>query len=215
MNAPETAARPAGWPERLAPLGAVIFAAWLLVGFLMSEDSGDGAAELIAYAKDNETNNLVLQILALVTPILMGWFVAALAHRMRDLPDLMPRALTLIGGTLFIAFFTTAMTLWSAPLFDEDELTTAAAEAYLAFDDVGWVLLGTSGISIGIMIIGVSLAALRMQWVPGWLGLLSLVLGVASFGTVAFLGLFAWIAWLLGAGGLMLWAGFRATPRTI
>jgi len=63
------------------------------------------------------------------------------------------------------------LTLWAAPLLSSDELTSAGAEAYLAFDDAGWVLLGLGGISIGMMIIGVSLAALDHGRIPkcaGW-----------------------------------------------
>ena len=85
--------------------------------------------------------------------------------------------LTVIGGTLFVAFFAVGMTLWSAPLLSPDELTDAGAEAYLGFDDVGWVLLALSGISIGVMIIGVSLAALELGTVPRWAGWVSLALG--------------------------------------
>ena len=150
-----------------------------------------------------------LLFLALATPILIGFFVAVLAAKLRPLDDPVPRALTVLGGTGFIVFFTTAMTFWSAPLLENDEITTAAAESYLLFDDFGWVLLGASGICAGLMIIGVSLAAMRLRWGPPWLAWVSLVLGVLSFGTIAFLGMFAWIAWFILAGALMLWRGER------
>ncbi len=211
MSVPETTAPPRnrGWLERIAPVGPIVFAAWLLIGFLASDDSGDSADEVIAYAKANEVEIGALLFLALATPVLIGFFVAVLAAKLRPLDDPVPRALTVLGGTGFIVFFTTAMTFWSAPLLENDEITTAAAESYLLFDDFGWVLLGASGICAGLMIIGVSLAAMRLRWGPPWLAWVSLVLGVLSFGTIAFLGMFAWIAWFILAGALMLWRGER------
>ena len=104
------------------------------------------------------------------------------------------------------------LTLWAAPLLSGDELTTAGAEGYLAFDDAGWVLLGLSGISIGTMIIGVSLAALELGLVPKWAGWLSLVLGVVSLATIVAIGLFAWALWLLLAGLFLLFARDRFVP---
>ena len=219
MTAPDTTSRgPAerrGWPwlERLGALGAIVFAVWLAISFFTSPDTGDTAAEVLASAKDDDTANTVAQLLALLAPVLIGLFVASLVARMYALEDLLPRALTLIGGTLFIAFFTVAITIWTAPLIESEEMSTPQAEAYLAFDDVGWVLLGAAGVAAGVMIIGASLAALRLRWVPTWLGWLSIALGVVAFFTVALIGLFAWVIWFLVAGALLLWRGGSGAPR--
>lgn len=211
MSAPETAAarRRSGWFERIAPAGPIIFGLWLLITFLASEDSGDTAEELIAYAADDETALHSLAFLALATPLLIGPFVAALAGKMARLENQMPRALTLLGGTGFIVLFVTAMLFWSTPLLDTGDLSTAAAESYLAYDDFGWVMLGTSGVCAGLLIIGTSLAAMQLGWAPAWISWVGVALGVASFATVAFLGMFAWLAWFIAAGALLLWRGDR------
>ena len=198
-----------GWLERFAPLGAIVFGVWLAIAFLMSPDNGETSESVLRSARDHEGENIVAQILALAAPILIGWFLAGLLARMRPLADSLARTLTLVGGTLFVAFFSVAITLWTAPLLDHDSLSATQAEAYLAFDDVGWVLLGTAGVAAGVMIIGASLAALRLGWGPRWLGIVSLLLGVASFATIAFVGMFAWIAWLIVAGVLLLVWGDR------
>jgi hypothetical protein len=198
-----------GWLERIAPLGPIIFALWLLIGFLVSGDTGDTTEEVIAYADDNQGELGALLFLGLATPILIGFFLAALTERMRPLADLMPRALTLIGGTGFIVFFVITALIWSSPLLDTDDLTESSAQAYLLYDDVGWFSLGVAGICAGLLIIGVSLAALRLRWGPPWLAWVSVALGIASFATVAFLGMFAWIAWFIAAGALLLWRGDR------
>lgn len=197
-----------GWLHTLGAIGAILVALAIVISFFTSSDSGDTAEELIAYAEDSSTEIWFLQILALAAPFLIGLFVASLWVRLRAASDAF-RALTLIGGTLFVAFFSTGMTLWAAPLLSADEMTEAGAEAYLAFDDMGWVLLALSGISIGVMIIGVSLAALEQRWLPAWAGWLSLALGVVSFGTMVAVGIFGWTVWLAAAGIFLLLRGDR------
>ncbi len=198
MNTTETTPSQGGLLGRFAPLGGLIFAIWLLVGFLMSSDYEDTAQSVIAYADGEQTQLIAMQVLALVTPLLLGWFLYGLLVRLPVVEGTL-RALTVIGGTLFITFFTIAFTLWFAPLLDES-LTEVGAEAYLAFDDVGWVLLGASGIAAGVMILAVSAIALRHRLVPAWAGWLSVALGVLSLATVMFVGMFAWIAWFIVTG---------------
>ena len=211
MHVANTRPSRAGWMHTLGAIGAILLPLAILFSFFTSDDSGDTAAELIAYAKDHTTDAWVLQIIALTARFLIGAFVASLRVRLRA-ASAAYQALTVIGGTLFVAFLGVGLTLWAAPLLSPDELTTAGADAYLAFDDVGWVLLGMGGISIGAMIIGVSLAALELGLVPKWAGWLSVLLGVVSFATIVAVGIFAWAAWLLAAGLFLLLARDRAVP---
>ena len=198
----------AGWIHVLGAIGAVLVPLAILYSFVTSSDSGDTAAELIAYAKDNASDVWVLQLIALAAPLLIGLFVASLSVRLRAANEAY-RTMTVIGGTLFVAFLSVGLTLWAAPLLSSDELTTAGADAYLAFDDAGWVLLGLGGVSIGVMIIAVSLAALDLGLVPAWAGWLSLALGVVSLATIVAIGVFAWTIWLLAAGLFLLLQGRR------
>jgi hypothetical protein len=203
--------RRVGWVHAIGAIGAILIPLALVFSFFTSQDTGDTGAELIAYAKDNPMDVWILQIIALAAPFLIGAFVASLRVRLRAANEAY-QALTVIGGTLFIAFLGVGLTLWAAPLLSSDELTTAGAEAYLAFDDAGWVLLGMGGISIGAMIIGVSLAALDLGLIPKWAGWVSLLLGVVSLATIAAVGIFAWAVWLLAAGVYVLLGRDRVVP---
>ena len=154
----------------LGSVGAIAIPLAILFSFFTSDDDyEDTAAGLIGYAKGHESDIWLQQIVALAAPLLIGLFLASLWGRLRGSTEAY-RVLTVIGGTLFVAFFAVGITLWSAPLLSPDEPTDAGAEAYLGFDDVGWVLLALSGISIGVMIVGVSLAALELGIVPRWAG---------------------------------------------
>jgi hypothetical protein len=192
-------------------LGAILLPAALLISFFTSSDTGDTGAELIAYVDDNTTEIWWLQLTALAAPILIGLFVVSLWSRLRDSREVY-RAMTVLGGTLFIAFFSTALTIWAAPLIDDDSLTPAGAEGYLMFDDAGWVLLGLAGISIAVLIVGASLAALEHGWVPKWAGWVGVLLGIVSLGTVVAVGIFAWSIWLIAAGVYLL---LEKRPATV
>ena len=211
MDSAQSESGRAGWIHTLGAIGAILLPLALLYSFFTSDDSGDTSAELIAYAEDNSTDLWLTQIVALLLPLLIGCFVASLWVRLRPASEAY-RALTVIGGTLFIAFLSTGLTLWSTPLLSSDELTKAGADAYLTFDDAGWVLLALGGISIGVMIIGVSLAALERGWVPKWAGWVSLALGVLSLATIVGFGLLAWAIWLLAAGCFMLFGRNPVAP---
>jgi len=200
-----------GWLHKLGAIGAIVVPVGLMISFFTSDDSGDTGAELIAYAEDHATEVWLLQIVALVAPLLIGLFVASLWVRLRAAHETF-RALTAIGGTLFIAFLSVGLTLWAAPLLSSDELTTAGAEAYLAYDDAGWVLLGLGGISIATMIIGVSFAALDLGLLPKWAAWVSLALGVVSLATIAAVGIFAWSIWLIAAGAFLLFGREHVGP---
>ena len=214
VNREESTHSRSGWLNLLGGIGAIVIPLAILFSFFTADDDyEDTAAGLIGYAKAHQSDIWLQQIVALAAPLLISLFLASLWGRLRGSTEAY-RVLTVIGGTLFVAFFAMGMTLWSAPLLSPDELRAAAAAAYLGYDDVGWVLLALGGISIGVMIIGVSLAALELAIVPRWVGWLSLVLGVISFATMAAIGIFAWTIWLVAAGFFVLLTRERTAQVT-
>jgi hypothetical protein len=204
-----TSYRPS-WLERFAPLGGIVFAVWVLVGFFTSDDYEDTPQSIVAYADADETNIYLMAVLGLATPLLMGWFVAGLAARLRAAEPIY-RTLVVVGGTVFISLITVGITIWSAPLID-DTLSEDTASTYLLLDDFGWVIIGTAGVAMGVLIIAASLAALRLGWVPAWLGWVSVAFGVVAFASVAAIGLFAWLAWVIVAGVLMVIRPGQSAP---
>lgn len=207
MSAPVSTPYRSPLLERLAPLAGIVFAVWILIGFFTSDDYGDTPASVVEYAEGDPFNLWLMAVLGMATPALMGWFVAGLASRI-PMTEGFLRAAVVVGGTAFTALITVGFLIWTAPLLD-DSLDESTASVYLALDDFGWVTIGTAGVAMGVMIIAASLAALRLRWVPAWAGWLSLALGVVAFASVAAVGLFAWLAWLIAAGVLLLLRGDR------
>jgi hypothetical protein len=221
VNTLEDPARVPGlsWLERWSPLGGLLFVAVTLFSFLSpsGDGPGDTAEEVVTYANEKSGWNDLALISALISLILLGWFVSGLYARLRRVEAGGWSVMALVGGVAFSVLFFTAITIWTAPLTELDNetasLQTAQAETYLAIDDVGWVLLGGSGIGAGLMIIAASLVALRARSVPAWAGWIGVALGVISLATIAFVGIFAWLAWLLIASVGMLIPSVRPTTR--
>jgi hypothetical protein len=196
------------WLERWSPFAGLLFVAgWIFTFISLGDDSGDTAAELVRYAEDRQGRLIAAQIVVLLFVVVLSWFVAGLAARVRRIAGATETMVVAIAGAAFAVLNVVALTVWFAPLLDlESDSARAAiqAEAYLMFDDFGWVLLGASGVAAGVMAITASLAALRSASVPTWLGALGILAGVVSLATVAFVGIFAWLAWILVASIVLL-----------
>jgi hypothetical protein len=197
-----------GWTRLVAPLGGLGLVAGLITLFVSpaGDDSGETPAEVVAYASSHERWNLAILLYALASIVLGGVFVAGLHARLRSVATETESALVLLGGIAFTLCFALCWIIWIAPLADmpsDQARSLAQAEAYLGYDDVGWVVFGAAGIGAALMAVPASLAAIRAG-LPVWLGWLGVALGVASLASVAFLGLFAWMAWVAVASVVLL-----------
>jgi hypothetical protein len=201
--------------ERWSPLGGILFVVGMIVVLVgVSGDTGDTAASVVEYAEDESGWIDFWQFFALLSLLLLGWFVGGLYSRLRRREAHTESALALIGGVGFSVLLFVAFTIWNAPLMELDDevndIQTTQAETYLAIEDVGWVTLGGAGVAAGLMIIAASVAALRGRWLPAWAGWVGVALGAVALATVAFVGIFAWLAWIVIASVLMLVRSMRA-----
>jgi hypothetical protein len=185
------------------------------------DETGATVSEVTAFADSHEGWSAIVLVFALVSLLLLSTFVGGVYQLVRKLGTSTDSAMTLIGGVLLMVLFFVALNIWAAPLVDVEGDKAAAAVTYLVIDDIGWMMLAGAGVGAGIMAIAASLAAMRVGLVPKWAGWLGVVLGVAAFATVAFLGLFAWLAWIGLASVTMLLTQRRVTstvepvrPRT-
>jgi hypothetical protein len=204
------------WLERWSPIAGIVFvASGVALAFTPAGDgAGESPAEVVAFADDNQGWLELSLLFALLSLLLLGWFVSGLFTFVRELGHRIEAVLVVVGGLLLTLLFFMAITIWSATLVDlgEDETTKLDhASTYLAIDDVGWVALGGAGVGAGLMAIAASLAALRAAAVPAWAAWLGVALGIASLATIAFFGLFAWLAWIVLASIVLLRAERRPT----
>lgn len=195
-----------GWSERWSPLGGLAFVIGMIVVFALNPDSGETPADIIQAAKDKETAYGYMAIFTLVSIPLLLWFISGLYARVQRLQSHTAPALVLAGGTGFTLLFFVSFEIFAAPFLDFPGKAdpTAAANAYLLIDDIGWVTLGGAGVSFALMAVAASIAALKSRALPTWLGWLSLLVGLAAAATITFFGIFAWMAWILVASILLL-----------
>ena len=154
-----TAATPAPGRGRLirwSPLGGLVYVIGLVVLFLTpaGDEPGDTAAEVVSNAEANENWYGALAIFGLVGLLLMAWFVAGLAVRLRDAGARDEGTVAFAGGTAFTILSFMALNIFISPLFsiteeDTQDAKLSAATTFLNVDDIGWVALGGAGSAPG------------------------------------------------------------------
>jgi hypothetical protein len=208
LDFPGTTVRPRAWTRFLPPFGGLALVGGLIALFLTpaGEDSGETAAEVVRYATDKEGWLVATALFGLASLLLSGGFVSGLHARLRAVLTPAESTLVLVGGVVFALCFMLSWVVWTATLVDlpsDPARALAQAETYLAIDDIGWFLLGASGVGAALMAVPASLAAVRAG-LPAWLGWIGVALGIASLATVTFVGIFAWMAWIAGASIVLL-----------
>jgi len=196
------------WARLLPPLAGIVLVAGLVVSLNSPavEDAGDTPAEIVATASDHHTWAAIVLFFAVAAVALAGGFVAGLHTRLREAATAGESTLILVGGIVFTICFPLALFLFQAPLVDMPDDHARAlveAEAYLSYDDAAWVTFAAAGVGAALMAVPASLAAIR-GGVPRWLGWLGVLAGVVSLATVFFVGMFAWLAWILVASIVLL-----------
>jgi hypothetical protein len=208
--APSAATRRYGWLELTAPLGGLLFVAFVVVLIVMGEGPGDTAEEVIAYAEDNSGAIDALGVFSLLSLIFLGAFVGGLFVRLQAVGARVEATFALAAGAAFAVLFFVAMMIWNAPLIELDGEASSAlqmtqAETFLGIEDIGWFMLGGGGVAAGLMIIVASIGARRGGLVPAWAGWVGVTLGIVGLATVTFIGILAWLLWILVVALLMLW----------
>ena len=212
LDMPRTALRRGAWGRFFPALGGLGLVAGL-IAMLVSpagEDTGESARQVVAHAQSHDAWIVATALFGVASIALGGAFVAGLHARLHGLASQVESALVLIGGTVFTLCFCLSFVIWSAPLVDmpgDSAAALAQAQAYLSYDDIGWFVFAAAGVAAAVMAVSASLAAIRAG-VPAWLGWLGVAVGTLSLGTVAFLGMFAWMAWIAVASLVLL-----APPR--
>jgi hypothetical protein len=203
----------ASWFQRWSPLAGLLFVLGAL-GIAFSPaggETGETAAEVVSFADAKDVWIVTALLFALASLPLLGCFVTGVYLRLQRAGATTEAALTLVSGGLFAMLFFLAVVVFTAPLADMPDgraAQLAQASTFLAIDDIGWFALGGAGVAIGVMAIAASLGARRAGAVPSWAAWAGVVLGVLSFGSVAFLGLFAWVAWIaIASVGLLVLGG--------
>src|SRR5436190_5379255 len=198
--------RPRSALERFSLLGGAVFVVLLVLGTIVmvgnQPDTGDSDATLAKYWSDSghRHRSNIGWILVALGVLAFIWFVGALKRRVRDHdPDGFLADLVGIGGTIYAVGTLVAFSLEDAiKTMSDDTFNHQIYPGFIhAADDAGWVIHAAGGVGIATLIIATSIAAKRAGRIPGWLGVVSIVIGVISLALVIFFPIFLMLLWIL------------------
>ena len=201
--------------SRFAPLTGLVFGALIVVVVVTSGSSPNSkasGAKVIHYYSTHRNNARVTDILLAFAAVFFLLFAGTLRARLRrvDAAEALS-ALCLAAGVLLCVGLASSAAIDYSLADVPGRLSPSAAQALSVLDNNLFVLpligAGTFGVVAG-------LAVLRAGTLPGWLGWTAVVIGVATFTPVSWIGLLAMVIWTIVVSVLLLVRDAAPAPMT-
>jgi hypothetical protein len=208
----ESSPRPPGRWSNVAPLLGVLFVVFVVASIVAgSTPSGSAApAKILHFYQTHQHQEDASAFLA-APAVVFGLFWFAYLRNWLQRRDVHERwgAVAFVGGVLFAVVGGVATGIELALVDTPKNLTASTATALNFIEaDVPFIL---ASMAFGVMAIATGIAVVKSQYLPTWLGWVSLVLGIAGVLPVGdFLALPAIGVWVLLVTGVM-W--FRTDPE--
>lgn len=205
---------------RWAALGGVVYVVLFILGVIVS-DSGQPdfdapPAEVIKYWSDGDNRDQAALGWGLIVlgVFFFLWFLGALREFLRRVDaDGLLTTLAMVGGSVYAALTLTGAGLQAGILtMSDDTYRDQVFPALIhAARDAGYVLHTSGGAGAAALIIGASLAFRRAGLVPGWAGVVGVIIGILAIGSIFFIPMILIAIWFVVASFLL----FRAAsgPR--
>src|SRR4051794_8347970 len=168
----------------LGPLTGALFVVLVLVAFFAiggsTPEGDDSARKVVSYYQDNDTKQIIAAAVLALSTVPLLYFAALFRDRLRAvLPNrsLLP-AFALAGGTVAAAGFLVAAAIHLALADYAEDIQPAAAQAINAIDG-DFFLPFTTGLAV--MLLAGSVAAIRVGFLPKWLGWAGIIVFIAFF----------------------------------
>jgi magnesium-transporting ATPase (P-type) len=194
------------WPwERWAGVAAIAFVVLYVVGFAVGGEPPDTDAELIARYADSgdrarEYVAFFLIAAAALAFILFVTGVRTLLTR-SEAPERRLAALAYAGGVVCAGLILVgnAVSRATASAAD-DELFTLDPNTQRIFESAGFLLFVSAAFAAILVVVAVSIAALRYGILPRWLGWMGVAVAVLLPSAFVFVGFLILLAWVLAVG---------------
>lgn len=192
--------------QRLAPLSGIVFVVLVVMGFIVvggsTPDQNDSASKIVSYWADHHDKEFAAAAIVVLGTLFLAIFVATLRDRAHVTgKNPIWQNLILIGGAASVAGFLVAVGFHTALADGGDHHYSADAMVALNVldNDSFWAF----AIPLGIMMIGAAGATLSTGFLPRWLGWVALVIGIATFTPVGFIGFALTGIWIIIASILL------------
>ena len=193
--------------ERQAPLAGVLFAVLFVVGFLSSGDTPDSTATGEEVVKHYDDVGMVLlgALTLLLGAVLIVFFAGALRRQLAVTGAEWLASVVLGGGVIFAAGLGVFASSQFALVEAADANQPAVAQALNVIDNNNF---GTAIIGLTIVLLATAWHVLTTRSLPGWLGWVSLVLGILALaGPLGFVAFLLFPFWVLAVSITLLRRG--------
>jgi hypothetical protein len=201
--------------ERWTALAGFAYVVLFVAAFSLGIEVGASDREILEHYADSgaRTREVVAFFLIAAAALALVVFASGLRDRIARAEGggTTPLAALAWAGALGYAVLTLAGNAISrAPAFAamEDEFRLDVDTRRL-FEDAGLLLLASGAFAAILLVVAVSLAALRYRVLPRWLGWAGFVVAPLLVLAVAFLGFLAFFVWVLAVTGVL---AFRRSP---
>jgi len=195
--------------ERWWGLGGVLYVVLFIAGVVLSyngqPDTDSPPAKLIAYYSKGSHRDKINWgwLLVVVGVFFFIWFLGALRQKLTRIdPAGNLTAVATLGGAVYAAL-TLAGTSVNAAIktMSDDTFHHQVYPSLIhAADDAGYVLHSSGGVGVAALIIATTVAARRAGAIPGWVGVLSIIVGVLAILSIFFYPQVLIALWVLVAG---------------
>jgi hypothetical protein len=188
--------------QRLAALAGVVFVLFYVAAFMLGIEVGNSDREILDhYSSSNQrAKELIAFFLIAGAALALIVFAAALRSLIRrpEQDTSMLGSLALAGGTAQAALILAGNALSRGAGFasmDKEFHLDPNTRRY--FEDIGYLLFVSGALAGILLVVAVSLAALRYGLLSRWLGWTGFAVAVLLPTAIAFLGFLIFVAWML------------------
>lgn len=180
--------------SRLAPLTGVLVSVLILFGFIMSKTtpggSSSGTKVLSWYAAHHAHQQVSDIVLALAAAFLVFFAATVSSYLRRQSGSDGPASLMVVGAALAAAGLIASFALDYAIADNYRHLSGSAAQSLNALDESFLPLPG-----LFVFYVASGVAILHSRALPAWLGVVMVVLGIATVTPAAVAGFFGLVLW--------------------
>jgi hypothetical protein len=188
--------------ERLAALAGVVFIVFYVAAFLLGIEVGNSDREILDFyaSSSHRAQELIAFFLLAGAALALIVFTAAVRSLIRrpEQDTSMLGSLALAGGTAQAALILAGNAVSRGAGFasmDKDFHLDPNTRRYL--EDIGYLLFVSGALAGILLVVAVSLAALRYGLLPRWLAWAGFAVAVLLPTAIAFLGFLIFLAWIL------------------
>jgi magnesium-transporting ATPase (P-type) len=201
--------------ERLAALAGLAFVVLFVVAFALGIEVGDSDREILDYYGDS--GNRAKEVVAFFLIAGAALSLAVFATTLRSIitrfeQNAMLAALAWAGGIACAALILAGNAVSRATAFaamDKDfQLNPDTRDL---FETAGFLLFVSGALAAIILVVGVSLAALRHGVLPRWLGWAGFAVAAVLPLAIGFVGFLVFLLWVIAVSAAL---AFRSSPAT-